>query len=78
MAVDGFVVFTDNETWAGRAHPSQELDAYRRSVAAEARVVVAAMTAAGYSISDPADAGVLNVAGLDASLPLIVNGFVRA
>ncbi|WP_327107473.1 TROVE domain-containing protein [Nonomuraea glycinis] len=78
MAVDGFVVFTDNETWAGRAHPSQELDAYRRSVAAEARVVVAAMTAAGYSISDPADAGVLNVAGLDASLPLIVNGFIRA
>ncbi|MGP3915156.1 TROVE domain-containing protein [Nonomuraea sp. 10N515B] len=77
MAVDGFVVLTDNETWAGRSHPSQELDAYRRTVAPDARVVVAAMTAAGYSIGDAADAGVLNVAGLDASLPLIVNGFIR-
>ncbi|MGW6501238.1 hypothetical protein, partial [Nonomuraea angiospora] len=57
---------------------SQELGAYRRAVAADARVVVAAMTAVGYSIGDPGDEGVLNVAGLDASLPLVVNGFVRA
>ncbi|MFI6182469.1 TROVE domain-containing protein [Nonomuraea sp. NPDC051191] len=77
MRTDGIVVFTDNETWAGRAHPSQELDAYRRTVAPGARVIVAAMTAAGYSIGDPQDDGVLNVAGLDASLPLIVNGFLR-
>jgi 60 kDa SS-A/Ro ribonucleoprotein len=74
---DGFVIFTDNETWAGRSHPTQALAAYRRSVNPNARVVVAAMTAAGYSIGDPKDDGVLNVAGLDASLPLIVNGFVR-
>ncbi|WP_405146004.1 TROVE domain-containing protein [Sphaerisporangium sp. NBC_01403] len=78
MEVDGFVVFTDNETWVGRSHPSQALTAYRRRVNADARVVVSAMTPAGYTIGDPEDAGVLNVAGLDASLPLIVNGFVRA
>ncbi|GAA4962137.1 60 kDa SS-A/Ro ribonucleoprotein [Nonomuraea thailandensis] len=77
MEVDGIVVFTDNETWAGRSHPTQALNAYRRAVNPEARVVVAAMTAAGYSIGDPKDDGVLNVAGLDASLPLVVNGFVR-
>ncbi|TYB51968.1 TROVE domain-containing protein [Nonomuraea sp. PA05] len=77
MEVDGIVVFTDNETWAGRSHPTQALDAYRRTVNPDARVVVAAMTAAGYSIGDPKDEGVLNVAGLDASLPLVVNGFVR-
>ena len=78
LDVDGIVVFTDNETWAGRAHPSQTLTAFRHSVNGNARVVVAAMTAAGYSIGDPADGGVLNVAGLDASLPLVVNGFIRA
>ncbi|UBU10893.1 TROVE domain-containing protein [Nonomuraea gerenzanensis] len=77
MEVDGIVVFTDNETWAGRSHPTQALDAYRRGVNPDARVVVAAMTAAGYSIGDTKDEGVLNVAGLDASLPLVVNGFVR-
>lgn len=77
MNVDGIVVFTDSETWAGRAHPSQALRAYRGSVNADARVVIAAMTAVGYSIGNPSDPGVLNVAGLDASLPLVVNGFIR-
>ncbi|MFG2074584.1 TROVE domain-containing protein [Nonomuraea maritima] len=78
MGVDGIVVFTDNETWAGRSHPTQALAAYRRTVNPDVRVVVAAMTAVGHTIGDPQDDGVLNVAGLDASLPLIVNGFVRS
>ena len=77
LAVDGVVVFTDNETRAGRSHPVQALETYRRSVSPDTRVVVAAMTAAGYSIGDPGDPDTLNVAGLDASLPLVVNGFVR-
>ncbi|GII86208.1 hypothetical protein Ssi03_41980 [Sphaerisporangium siamense] len=77
LEVDGVVLFSDNETWAGRAHPSQALTAYGRSVNATARVVVASMTATGHSIGDPRDDGVLNVAGLDASLPLVVNGFIR-
>ncbi|SEH01479.1 SS-A/Ro ribonucleoprotein [Nonomuraea solani] len=77
METDGIVLFTDNETWSGQTHPSQELDAYRRTVAAQSRVVVASMTATGGTIGDPRDEGVLNVAGLDASLPLIVNGFIR-
>ncbi|WP_206184977.1 TROVE domain-containing protein, partial [Thermoactinospora rubra] len=78
LDVDGIVVFTDSETWAGRAHPAQALAAYRRTVNPDTRVVVAAMTPVGYSIGDPRDPGVLNVAGLDAGLPLVVNGFVRA
>ncbi|MFD1933691.1 MULTISPECIES: TROVE domain-containing protein [Nonomuraea] len=78
FGADGIVVFTDNETWAGRSHPSQALTAYRRSVSPDARAVVVAMTAAGYTIGDPEDDGVLNVAGLDASLPMVINGFVRS
>ncbi|MEV7013598.1 TROVE domain-containing protein [Streptosporangium sp. NPDC051022] len=77
LYADGIVVLTDNETWAGRSHAVQSLAAYRRSVNPEARVVVATMTPAGHSIGDPGDPGVLNVAGVDASLPMIVNGFVR-
>jgi 60 kDa SS-A/Ro ribonucleoprotein len=77
MNVDGIVIFTDNETWAGRQHPAQALNAYRRSVNSRARVVVVSMTAAGYSIGDPADQGVLNVAGFDGSLPKLITGFVR-
>jgi 60 kDa SS-A/Ro ribonucleoprotein len=35
------------------------------------------MTATGTMIADPADEGVLNVAGLDSSLPRLITGFVR-
>ncbi|MER5326162.1 TROVE domain-containing protein [Streptosporangium roseum] len=78
LEVDGVVVFTDNETWSGRSHPVQALAGYRNSVNPNTRVVVAAMTAGGYSVGAPKDEDVLNVVGLDASLPMIVNGFIRA
>ncbi|MFI6322019.1 TROVE domain-containing protein [Nonomuraea sp. NPDC050556] len=77
LDVDGVVVFTDNETWAGTRHPSQALTTYRREVNQDTRVVVASLTPMGHTIGDPKDAGVLNVAGLDASLPMIVNAYIR-
>jgi 60 kDa SS-A/Ro ribonucleoprotein len=77
LPVDGVVVFTDSETWAGRQHPSQALEAYRRSVNPAVRAIVVSMTATGISIGDPADPGVLNIAGLDGSLPKLIAGFVR-
>jgi len=77
LAVDGAVVLTDNETWAGSQHPSQALDSYRRAVNPSARAIVASMTATGHSIGDPKDLGVLNIAGLDASLPTLVTGYIR-
>jgi len=77
LNVDGVLVLTDNETWAGRAHPVQEFAAYRAQVNPNARTVVAAMTATGRSIADPGDPGALNIAGFDASLPQLVTGFIR-
>lgn len=41
------------------------------------RVVLAAMAANGHTIGDPRDEGVLNMAGVDASLPMVVNGYIR-
>jgi 60 kDa SS-A/Ro ribonucleoprotein len=77
LDVDGILVLTDSETWAGRQHPVEALTAYRRAVNPAARVVVVSLTPAGYSIADHADEGVLAVAGLDASLPKLVTGFIR-
>lgn len=77
LAVDGVLLLTDSETWAGRAHPVQELAAYRSAVNPATRLMVASMTAVGRSVGDPRDPGVLNVAGFDASLPQIVSGFLR-
>jgi 60 kDa SS-A/Ro ribonucleoprotein len=72
-----FATSADNETWAGRQHPTQALGANRRSFNSAAQVVVVSMTAAGHSIGDPMDDGVLNIAGLDASLPKLISGFFR-
>jgi 60 kDa SS-A/Ro ribonucleoprotein len=77
LNVDGFLVLTDGETWAGKRHAFKALDGYRRRHNPAARVVVASMAAVGHTIGEPGDPGVLNVAGMDASLPKVVTGFIR-
>lgn len=77
LAVDTFVVYTDNETWAGGIHPHQALRAYREASGIPARLVVVAMTSTGFSIADPDDAGMLDVAGFDAAVPSLITEFAR-
>jgi 60 kDa SS-A/Ro ribonucleoprotein len=74
-AYDTFVVYTDNETWHGEVHPFQALRRYREQTGIPARLVVVGMTATGFSIADPHDAGMLDVAGFDAAVPGLVADF---
>ncbi len=75
LAVDTFVVLTDNETWAGKQHPTQALARYRATVNSRARVVWCAMTAEPGSCGDPSDPLSLSISGFDASAPSIVSNF---
>ena len=75
--VDVFVVYTDNETWAGEVHPAQALRRYREKTGIPAKLVVAGMASNGFSIADPNDAGMLDVVGLDASAPQLIGDFAR-
>jgi 60 kDa SS-A/Ro ribonucleoprotein len=75
--VDTFVVYTDNETWAGAMHPHQALQRYREVMGIDARLVVVGMTATDFSIADPTDAGMLDVAGFDTAVPTLVSDFSR-
>lgn len=75
--VDAFVVFTDNETWAGGQHPHQALARYRERTGIPAKLVVVGMTATGFTIADPDDGGMLDVVGFDASAPAVIADFVR-
>ena len=77
LEVDAFVIYTDNETWAGRIHPHQALRRYRERSGIDARLVVVAMTSTGFSIADPDDAGMLDVVGFDAAVPNLITGFAR-
>ncbi|WP_374454248.1 TROVE domain-containing protein [Nocardioides sp.] len=77
LEVDTFVVYTDNETWAGRVHPHQALAAYRQASGIDAKLVVVGMTATEFSIADPTDAGMLDVVGFDAAVPSLITEFAR-
>lgn len=77
LTVDTFVVYTDNETYAGRMHPSEALKQYRKKTGINAKLIVVGMTSTGFSIADPSDAGMLDVVGFDSSAPAIMAEFAR-
>lgn len=77
IAVDTFIVYTDNETWAGPVHVHQSLEAYRRKTGIPAKLIVVGMTATECTIADPTDALSMNVAGFDAGLPQFISEFSR-
>ncbi|WP_407568675.1 TROVE domain-containing protein [Deinococcus altitudinis] len=77
IPVDTFVVYTDNETWAGKVHPSVALAEYRQRMGTPARLVVVGMTATAFSVADPADSGMLDVVGFDAAAPNLIGAFAR-
>ena len=75
VEVDTFVVYTDNETWAGPVHPHQALRDYRAWSGIDARLAVVALTPTPFSIADPSDPGMLDVAGFDAAVPSLLSSF---
>lgn len=75
--IDTFMVLTDSETYAGRVQPFEALRQYRQSSGIDAKLVVVGMTSTGFTIADPNDAGMLDVAGMDADMPNILSGFSR-
>jgi 60 kDa SS-A/Ro ribonucleoprotein len=75
VKVDTFVVYTDNETWAGSVHPHQALRQYRDWSGIDARLAVVGLTATGFTIADPADPGMLDIAGFDSALPALLTDF---
>jgi 60 kDa SS-A/Ro ribonucleoprotein len=75
--VDVFVVYTDNETWAGSIHPAQALRRYRERMGIPAKLVVVGMASNGFTIADPEDAGMLDVVGFDAAAPQLIADFAR-
>lgn len=77
VEVDTFVVYTDNETWAGNIHPFQALAEYRQKMGRKAKLIVVGMTATGFTIADPNDPGMLDVVGFDAAAPQVMADFAR-
>lgn len=77
LEVDTFIVYTDNETWAGGVHPHVALKNYRRSSGRDAKLVVVGMATNDFSIADSKDRGMLDVVGFDTATPNVIAGFSR-
>lgn len=77
MKVEGFLTYTDNETWAGDVHPFQALKQYRDKTGIQARNIVTAFTSTEFSIADPKDPNSLDVVGFDQSAPSVISSFLR-
>ena len=75
LDIDTFVVYTDNETWAGRIHPHQALRDYRNKTGIDARLVVVGMTATEFTIADSGDSGMMDVVGFDTATPDLISRF---
>jgi 60 kDa SS-A/Ro ribonucleoprotein len=76
LKVDAFVIYTDNETWAGATHPSVALRRYRQTTGIDAKLVVVGLTSTGFTIADPKDAGMLDMVGFDAAAPALIGDFI--
>jgi 60 kDa SS-A/Ro ribonucleoprotein len=78
VPVDGFVIYTDSESWYGkRGHPTQALQAYRDTMGIPAKLVVVGMVSNGFTIADPNDGGMMDVVGFDTATPQVISDFLR-
>ena len=71
-----FSVYTDNETYFGKIHPSDALKKYRRNVP-DAKMMVIAATPTERTISDPNDSGSLDICGWDTSAGTLIHDFIN-
>ena len=77
LAVDVFVVYTDCETRTVTVQPSAALKRYREhSGIRDAKLIVVAMTSNGFTIADPDDPGMFDMAGFDSAAPQVMREFV--
>lgn len=77
VKADGFIVLTDNDTWAGNISPAQALNQFRTNMDRPAKSVVVGMTPTKFSIANPNDSGMLDVVGFDTSTPSVISDFFR-
>lgn len=78
LNVDAFVIITDNETWAGKIHPHEALEMYRKQVNPKAKLISIAVQPSRFhtSIVDPLDPNSLDIVGFDSNVPQLVQDFV--
>lgn len=76
-SVEGFAIYTDNETWYGRVHPKQALEQYREKAGVDARLVSVSMLANDTTIADGSVPWMLDFVGMSTDTPRQVGMFIK-
>ncbi len=74
--IEGFAVYTDNETNQNLENPYLALRRYRTQCG-PARLAVVAFASNGFTIANAEDGGMLDVVGFDSSAPAVLSDFFR-
>ncbi len=77
VEADVFVVYTDNETWAGKLHPTQALQQHSNATGIDAKLILVGMITNGFSLAAPSDRGMLDVVGSDSATPQLMSDFAK-
>jgi len=75
--VDAFVLYGDEETWAGSQHLCQAIREYRQFSGKPSKLIVVGICSTETRITDPEDALSLNVVGMSASMPKVIEAFLK-
>lgn len=73
--VHKFVIYTDEETFAGPVHVSRALAQYREKTGIPASLILVAMTATKGTLNCPDDPRALDVVGFDTATPDLISQF---
>ena len=75
---DVFIVLTDCKTEAGPVSPADALREYRdHSGISRAKLIVCAFASNGFTLADPRDPDMLDMAGFDCNGPALINTFIK-
>ena len=76
LVIDAFVVMTDSETNCNREPPHIVLERYRNAINPQAKLIVMAFSSTQFTIADPNDPGMLDIAGVDSACWDVVKLFL--
>jgi 60 kDa SS-A/Ro ribonucleoprotein len=75
---DVIIVITDNETNVNEVNPCDALREYRRISGLPVKLIVIALASNRFTIADPNDRNMLDIAGFDAGTPEVIREFVMS
>jgi 60 kDa SS-A/Ro ribonucleoprotein len=75
--IDSFLVYTDNDTWAGSTHASQALDQYRQKTGRNSTMVVLSMLANDTTIADETKPYMLDIVGMSTDTPQKIASYLN-